>query len=176
MAGLDHSLEFRPLKVAVLTVSDTRTLETDTSGQTLVDRIKDAGHIFAGRNLLIDDMEAVRTQVKTWSQDPEVEVIITTGGTGLTGRDITVEAVKPLYDKEIDGFSALFHMVSFQKVGTSTVQSRACAGLVNHTLVFSLPGSTGAVKDGWDEILVWQLDSRHQPCNFAEMMPRFSEK
>lgn len=175
MAGLNLDLEFRPLKIAVLTVSDTRTLETDTSGQTLVDRIEKAGHIFAKRHILRDDIHAVRSHVQAWAIDPEIEVIITTGGTGLTGRDITVEAVKPLYDKEIDGFSALFHMVSFQKVGTSTVQSRACAGLVNNTLVFSLPGSSGGVKDGWDEILVWQLDSRHQPCNFAEMMPRFSE-
>jgi len=175
MAGLNLDLEFRPLKVAVLTVSDTRTLETDTSGQFLKEAAEKAGHIFKIREILRDDKDAVRAQVKTWAEDDEIEVIITTGGTGLTGRDITVEAVKPLYDKEIDGFSALFHMVSFEKVGTSTVQSRACAGLVNHTLVFSLPGSTGGVKDGWNEILVWQLDSRHQPCNFAEMMPRFSE-
>ncbi len=175
MAGLVHSLEFKPLKIAVLTVSDTRTLETDTSGQTLVDRIEKAGHMLAGRALLVDDMEAVRAHIRQWADDPEVEVIITTGGTGLTGRDVTVEAVMPLFEKVIDGFSVLFHMVSFGKVGTSTVQSRACAGLVNFTLVFCLPGSTGAVKDGWDEILVWQLDSRHQPCNFAEMMPRFSE-
>lgn len=175
MPGIDESLEFKPLKIAVLTVSDTRTLETDTSGQTLEDRLKDAGHMLADRKLLIDDKEAVNAQLRQWTEDKDVEVVITTGGTGLTGRDITVEAARPLFDKEIDGFSFLFHQVSFQSVGTSTVQSRACAGLANNTLVFCLPGSTGAVKDGWDEILVLQLDSRHRPCNFVELMPRFAE-
>jgi len=175
MPGIDESLTFKPLNIAVLTVSDTRTLENDTSGETLKDRLEEAGHKLAGRTLLRDDAGDVRAQVRQWTEDKGVDVVITTGGTGLTGRDITVEAVKPLFDKEVDGFSVLFHMVSYEMIGTSTVQSRACAGLANNTLVFCLPGSTGAVKDGWDKILVLQLDSRHQPCNFVELMPRFGE-
>lgn len=176
MPGIDDSLPFHPLHIAVLTVSDTRTLETDTSGQTLADRIEAAGHKLAGRHILRDDREAVRDQVLEWMKDAAVDVVITTGGTGLTGRDITVEALTPLFDKVIDGFSVLFHMVSFEMIGTSTVQSRACAGLAGETLVFCLPGSPGAVKDGWDKILKLQLDSRHKPCNFVDLMPRFGEQ
>jgi len=176
MPGIDDSLPFHPLNIAVLTVSDTRTLETDTSGQTLSDRIEAAGHTLAARHILRDDREAVRDQVTEWMKDAGVDVVITTGGTGLTGRDITVEALTPLFDKVIDGFSVLFHMVSFEMIGTSTVQSRACAGLAGETLIFCLPGSPGAVKDGWDKILKLQLDSRHKPCNFVDLMPRFGEQ
>jgi len=176
MPGIDDSLPFHPLNIAVLTVSDTRTLETDTSGQTLADRIEAAGHTLAARHILRDDREAVRDQVTEWMKDAGVDVVITTGGTGLTGRDITVEALTPLFDKVIDGFSVLFHMVSFEMIGTSTVQSRACAGLAGETLIFCLPGSPGAVKDGWDKILKLQLDSRHKPCNFVDLMPRFGEQ
>ncbi len=176
MAGIDESLPFKPLNMAVLTVSDTRTLKDDTSGDTLEVRIEGAGHKLAARTLLRDDESAVREQVRQWTDDPDIDVIITTGGTGLTGRDVTVEAVRPLFDKEVDGFSVAFHMVSFETIGTSTVQSRACAGLAGGTLIFCLPGSTGAVKDGWDKILALQLDSRHQPCNFVDLMPRFGEE
>ncbi len=176
MPGIDDSLPFHPLNIAVLTVSDTRTLETDTSGQTLVDRIEAAGHTLAARHILRDERETVRDQVLEWMKDAAVDVVITTGGTGLTGRDITVEALTPLFDKVIDGFSVLFHMVSFEMIGTSTVQSRACAGLAGETLIFCLPGSPGAVKDGWDKILKLQLDSRHKPCNFVDLMPRFGEQ
>lgn len=176
MPGIDDSLPFHPLNIAVLTVSDTRTLEDDVSGQTLSDRIEAAGHKLAARHILRDDREAVRDQVQEWMKDAGVDVVITTGGTGLTGRDITVEALTPLFDKVIDGFSVLFHMVSFEMIGTSTVQSRACAGLAGETLVFCLPGSPGAVKDGWDKILKLQLDSRHKPCNFVDLMPRFGER
>ena len=175
MAGIDQSLPFHPLSIAVLTVSDTRTLDDDTSGQTLVDRIQGAGHTLAAREILRDKKKSVRKQVRQWTEDESIDAIITTGGTGLTGRDITVEAVRPLFDKEIDGFSVAFHMVSFATIGTSTIQSRACAGLANNTLVFCLPGSPGAVKDGWDKILAFQLDSRHRPCNFVDLMPRFGE-
>jgi len=176
MPGIDDSLPFHPLNIAVLTVSDTRTLADDTSGDTLAARIDAAGHKLAARHILRDDREAVRDQVTEWMKDASVDVVITTGGTGLTGRDITVEALTPLFDKVIDGFSVLFHMVSFEMIGTSTVQSRACAGLAGETLVFCLPGSPGAVKDGWDKILKLQLDSRHKPCNFVDLMPRFGEQ
>lgn len=172
---IDETKSFIPVGIAVLTVSDTRTRENDTSGDTLVERLTSAGHVLADRKLLRDDVEAVRRQIQSWIITPEVDVVITTGGTGLTGRDVTVEAMRPLFDKEIDGFSVLFHQLSYEKVGTSTIQSRACAGLARGTLLFALPGSTGAVKDGWDGILKWQLDSRHKPCNFVELMPRFEE-
>jgi molybdenum cofactor biosynthesis protein B len=176
MPGIDESLTFQPLNIAVLTVSDTRTPETDTSGDTLAARIEAAGHTLAARAIIRDKKKEVRKQVRQWTEDESIDVIITTGGTGLTGRDVTVEAVTPLFDKAIDGFSVLFHLVSIESVGTSTIQSRACAGLAGETLIFCLPGSTGAVKDGWDKILAHQLDSRHKPCNFAEIMPRFGEK
>jgi molybdenum cofactor biosynthesis protein B len=166
---------FIPVRIAVLTVSDTRTLADDRSGQTLVDRIAAAGHILADRAIVTDDVDRIRAQVDAWIRSPEVDVIITTGGTGLTGRDVTPDAVKPLFEKEIDGFSTAFHMISFQKIGTSTVQSRATAGVANATFIFCLPGSPGACRDGWDGILKDQLDYRHMPCNFVEIMPRLDE-
>jgi len=172
---IDETKTFIPVRIAVLTVSDTRTRDNDTSGDTLVDRLSTAGHVLADRALLRDDVGALSNLLKTWIARADVDVIISTGGTGLTGRDVTVEAMRPLFEKEIDGFSALFHQISFEKVGTSTIQSRACAGLAKGTFLFALPGSTGAVKDGWDGILKWQLDSRHRPCNFVEIMPRLQE-
>lgn len=176
MPGIDESLPFKPVRIAVLTVSDTRTLDEDTSGATLQERLEKAGHTLADRALVRDDKAAIRAQISNWVADDNVDAIITTGGTGLTGRDITVEAIKPLFDKEIDGFSVIFHQISMTTVGTSTLQSRACAGLAQDTFIFCLPGSTGAVKDGWDGILQYQLDSRHKPCNFVELMPRLLEK
>lgn len=173
---LDETIKFIPVRIAVLTVSDTRTAANDTSGDTLVARLTEAGHVLAARTLLRDDQMAVREQLSLWINDPEIDVVISTGGTGLTGRDVTVEAMRPLFEKEIDGFSALFHQISYAKVGTSTIQSRACAGVAKGTYLFALPGSTGAVKDGWDGILKWQLDSRHRPCNLVEIMPRLMEK
>ncbi len=173
---LDNTLPFVSVRIAVLTVSDTRDSTNDTSGDTLVKRIVEAGHALAARALVHDDKTAVAAQVREWIADPDIDVVITTGGTGLTGRDITVEALRPLFDKEIDGFSAVFHQISFTTVGTSTIQSRACAGVAGGTYIFALPGSTGAVKDGWDGILRWQLDSRHRPCNLVEIMPRLNEK
>ena len=172
---IDETKAFIPIRIAVLTVSDTRTRENDTSGDTLVERLTAAGHVLADRALLRDDVEQIRGQLKKWIAAKGVDAIITTGGTGLTGRDVTVEAMRPLFEKEIDGFSALFHQISYAKVGTSTIQSRACAGLAGGTFLFALPGSTGAVKDGWDGILKSQLDSRHRPCNFVEIMPRLQE-
>lgn len=167
--------EFVPVKIAVLTISDTRTLEDDVSGQTLSDRIAEAGHALSARKIVRDDVRAIRHVIRDWANRNDVDVMITTGGTGLTGNDVTVEAVRPLFDKEIDGFGTLFHMISFPKIGTSTIQSRATAGVANGTYLFALPGSTGAVKDGWDEILKYQLDARHTPCNFVELMPRLRE-
>jgi molybdenum cofactor biosynthesis protein B len=158
-----------------MTVSDTRDASNDTSGDTLAKRIEGAGHILAARTLLKDDVEHIRTQLQKWIDDPQIDVVITTGGTGLTGRDVTVEAMKPLFEKEIDGFSVVFHQISYEKIGTSTLQSRACAGVAKGTYLFALPGSTGAVKDGWDGILKYQLDIRHRPCNFVEIMPRLEE-
>lgn len=175
MAGIDESLSFKPVRIAVLVVSDTRTMETDTSGQALADRLTEAGHVLADRKIVIDDRQLVRQAVQNWIADPEVDAVITSGGTGLTGRDVTVEALTPLFDKVIDGFSAVFHQVSYQTVGLSTLQSRAVAGLAGSTFVFCLPGSTGAVKDGWDQILKYQLDSRYRPCNMVELMPRLTE-
>ncbi|MEQ1755508.1 MAG: molybdenum cofactor biosynthesis protein B [Micropepsaceae bacterium] len=172
---IDETKTFLPVRMAVLTVSDTRTRENDTSGDTLVDRLTDAGHILADRALLRDDVTMIADLLKKWVARHDIDVIISTGGTGLTGRDVTVEAMRPIFEKEIDGFSALFHQISYEKVGTSTIQSRACAGLAAGTFLFALPGSTGAVKDGWDGILKWQLDSRHRPCNFVEIMPRLQE-
>ena len=173
---IDETIEFVPVNIAVMTVSDTRTAENDTSGDTLAARIAEAGHKLAARTLLRDDVDKVARQLMEWIDDANIDVIITTGGTGLTGRDVTVEAMKPLFEKEIDGFSALFHRISFDKIGTSTIQSRACAGVARGTYLFALPGSTGAVKDGWDGILKWQLDIRHRPCNFVEIMPRLTER
>jgi molybdenum cofactor biosynthesis protein B len=175
MAGLDDSRQFVPLKIAVLTVSDTRTPEDDKSGATLVERITAAGHTLAARAIVVDDIAAIRSRVETWVADPEVDVVITTGGTGFTGRDVTPEAVEPLFEKRMDAFATLFLMVSFQKIGTSAIQTRATAGVARATYIFCLPGSPGACKDAWDAILVHQLDYRYRPCNFVEIMPRLDE-
>jgi len=176
MHGINEELEFKPVRIAVLTVSDSRTPATDTSGDILAQRIEAAGHKLAARDLVTDDKEIVAKRVSEWIDDDGIDVIISTGGTGLTGRDITPEAIKPLFDKEIDGFSAVFHKVSFESVGLSTIQSRAVGGVAKGTFVFALPGSNGAVKDGWDKVLSAQLDSRHGPCNLVEIMPRLMER
>jgi molybdopterin adenylyltransferase len=173
--SIDETVPFVPVRIAVLTVSDTRDASNDTSGDALAQRIAGAGHVLAARNLLRDDRDAIAAQLRRWIADPHIDVVISTGGTGLTGRDVTVEAFRSVFEKEIDGFSALFHQVSFASVGTSTIQSRACAGVSAGTYLFALPGSTGAVKDGWDNILKHQLDIRHRPCNFVEIMPRLEE-
>lgn len=175
MLGIDETRTFRPLAIAVLTVSDTRTPETDTSGQLLVDRLTAVGHKLAARVLVKDEAAEIRLQVERWIADPKIDAVITTGGTGLTGRDVTPEALRPLFEKEIDGFSAVFHQLSLSTVGTSTMASRACAGLARGTLVFCVPGSTGACKDAWDGIFKFQLDSRHRPCNLVELLPRLEE-
>lgn len=175
MTKLDLARPFLPIRIAVLTVSDTRGLEHDTSGGVLVDRIAAAGHELAARDIVRDDIGAIAVKVAGWIADPKINVIVTTGGTGFTGRDVTPDAIRPLFEKEIDGFSAVFHALSFQKIGTSTIQSRACAGLANETFIFCLPGSPGACRDAWDGILVHQLDNRHRPCNFVEIMPRLGE-
>jgi molybdenum cofactor biosynthesis protein B len=172
---LDSETAFRPLRVAVLTVSDTRDEGSDTSGKLLADRVVRDGHVLAARGIVKDDVAEIRAQVKAWIESPEVDVVISTGGTGLTGRDVTPEAVRPLFDKAIEGFETVWHMTSFQTVGLSTMQSRACAGLAKGTLIFALPGSNGACKDGWDRLIRWQLDSRHRPCNLAELISRFTE-
>ena len=172
---IDESRAFVPVRIAVMTVSDTRDPSDDVSGDTLAARIADAGHVLAGRTLLRDDQVLITSQLRAWIADPNIDVVISTGGTGLTGRDVTVEAFKSVFEKEIDGFSVIFHQISFEKVGTSTLQSRACAGVAGGTYLFALPGSPGAVKDGWDGILKWQLDIRHKPCNFVEIMPRLEE-
>ena len=173
---IDEARAFVPVRIAVLTVSDTRDASNDTSGDALEARIKEAGHILADRKLLRDDRAQIALQLRRWIEDPEIDAVISTGGTGLTGRDVTVEAFKSVFEKEVDGFSVLFHQISAEKVGTSTIQSRACAGVAKGTYLFALPGSTGAVKDGWDGILKWQLDIRHRPCNFVEIMPRLMER
>lgn len=175
MPGIDESKSFMPLKIAVLTVSDTRELADDKSGNTLVERIEKAGHAVAGRAIVKDDVDAIRDKVKAWIADKGIDVVITTGGTGFTGRDVTPEAVEPLFEKKMDGFSMLFLMVSYQKIGTSAIQTRAMAGVANATYIFCVPGSPGACKDAWDEILVHQLDYRYRPCNFVEILPRLDE-
>jgi molybdopterin adenylyltransferase len=172
---IDETRALVPVRIAVLTVSDTRDASNDTSGDTLAARITEAGHILAARNLLKDDQAVIAAQLRAWIADPAIDVVISTGGTGLTGRDVTVEAFKSVFEKEIDGFSVIFHQISYAKIGTSTLQSRACAGVAHGTYLFALPGATGAVKDGWDGILKWQLDIRHRPCNFVEIMPRLEE-
>jgi len=171
---IDESLAFTPVRIAVLTVSDTRDEESDTSGDILVARLRSAGHSLAARALVPDDVDAIRARCLAWAQGGEVDVIISTGGTGLTGRDVTPEALEPLFDKRIDGFSVVFHQLSYQSVGLSTLQSRATAGLLKGVFVFCLPGSNGAVKDGWS-VIGPQLDSRHRPCNLVEIMPRLGE-
>ena len=175
MPKLDESRPFIPVRIAVLTVSDTRTPEDDKSGNTLVEMITEAGHEVAARTIVKDDVAQIRAKVQGWIADPAIDVVITTGGTGFTGRDVTPEAVQPLFEKVIDGFSIVFHMISFQKIETSTIQSRACGGVANGTYIFCLPGSPGACKDAWTGILKWQLDNRHRPCNFVEIMPRLEE-
>jgi molybdopterin adenylyltransferase len=172
---IDESLPLKPVRVAVLTVSDTRDAESDTSGHILAGRVTHAGHALADRALVPDDRSAIRAKVMAWVASGEVDAIVTTGGTGLTGRDVTPEALEPLFDKRIDGFSVIFHLVSYQSVGLSTLQSRATAGLIGGVFVFCLPGSNGAVKDGWDKVIAAQLDSRHRPCNMVELMPRLNE-
>jgi len=174
-ARMDDTRPFVPVRIAILTVSDTRAPSDDVSGDTLVRLATEAGHEVAARTLLRDDASEIRKQVERWIDDPGIDVVITTGGTGFTGRDVTPEAVTSLFEKEIDGFSALFHMLSFQTVGTSTMQSRACAGLARGTYIFCLPGSPGACKDAWNGILKFQLDNRHRPCNLVEIMPRLEE-
>lgn len=166
---------FVALSIAVLTVSDTRSLDDDASGKTLVDRLTDAGHRLADRRIVRDDIEAIREAVVAWSKDPAIDVVLTTGGTGFTGRDVTPDALEPLFEKRMEGFSAVFHRVSFEKIGVSTIQSRATGGVLNATFVFVLPGSPGACRDAWDGILKQQLDYRHRPCNFVEIMPRLDE-
>jgi molybdenum cofactor biosynthesis protein B len=167
---------FLPLNIAVLTVSDSRTEADDKSGKALVERLSAAGHVLAEKAIVRDDRYAIRAIVSRWIADPEVQVVITTGGTGLTGRDGTPEAIEPLFDKIIDGFGELFRSLSYQDIGTSTLQSRAVAGVANGTIVFSLPGSSGACRDGWDKLIVHQLDARTRPCNLVEIMPRFLER
>ncbi len=172
---IDESLPFVPLAIAVLTVSDTRSLEGDRSGDTLVDRLVKSGHRLAARAIVRDEVEAIQAQVRAWIEDPAVDVVISTGGTGFTGRDVTPEAIEPLFEKRMDGFSAVFHRISYDKIGTSTIQSRATGGVAGATYIFVLPGSPGACKDAWDGILAAQLDYRHRPCNFVEIMPRLDE-
>ncbi len=167
--------QFIPVGIAVLTVSDTRTIADDKSGDTLVARIEEAGHRLVDRAIVPDDRQAIRGKVQAWTLSDEIDVIITTGGTGFTGRDVTPEALEPLFDKRMDGFSEVFHRISYDKIGTSTIQSRATAGLSNTTFIFVLPGSPGACRDAWDGILKAQLDYRHMPCNFVEIMPRLDE-
>ncbi|NOX41973.1 MAG: molybdenum cofactor biosynthesis protein B [Alphaproteobacteria bacterium] len=175
MSKIGSGNEFIPLNIAILTVSDSRALEDDRSGNVLVARLEKSGHKLAARKILRDERSEISALLLDWSRDPAIDVVISTGGTGLTGRDVTVEAHRDVYEKQIDAFSTMFTIISMQKIGTSAVQSRACGGVVNGTYMFALPGSPGACKDGWDEILVHQLDYRHPPCNFVEIMPRLEE-
>ncbi|AAV93609.1 molybdenum cofactor biosynthesis protein B [Ruegeria pomeroyi] len=175
MSRIDESLDFIPVRIAVLTVSDTRSIEEDRSGQTLVDRIARAGHLLADRRIVRDERAQIADQLRAWVADPEIDVIISTGGTGLTGRDVTVEAHRDVYEKEIEAFATVFTLISMEKIGTSAVQSRATGGVAGGTYLFALPGSPGACKDAWDGILEKQLDYRHRPCNFVEIMPRLDE-
>jgi len=172
---INEELELKPVRIAILTISDTRDEESDTSGNVLAERVAGAGHQIAARGIVKDDIHQIRGQVKAWTASGDIDCIITTGGTGITGRDVTPEAVEPLFDKKIDGFSVIFHLVSYQTVGLSTLQSRATAGIVDGVFVFCLPGSNGAVKDGWS-VIGPQLDSRHMPCNMVELMPRLLER
>lgn len=172
---IDPARPFTPVRIAVLTVSDTRDEESDTSGQVLADRVTGAGHTLADRAIVRDDVDEIRARILAWVDSGRIDAVISTGGTGITGRDVTPEAVEPLFDKRIDGFSVVFHLVSYQSVGLSTLQSRATAGIVNGVFVFCLPGSNGAVRDGWDKVIQAQLDSRHGPCNMVELMPRLLE-
>jgi molybdenum cofactor biosynthesis protein B len=175
MTRIDKTKEFIPVRIAVLTVSDTRTREDDKSGDTLVERLTDAGHVLAARAILPDERARIAERLREWVADPAIDVVISTGGTGLTGRDVTVEAHRDVYEKEIEAFATVFTIVSMQKIGTSAVQSRATGGVAGGTYLFALPGSPGACRDAWDEILKGQLDYRHRPCNFVEIMPRLEE-
>jgi molybdenum cofactor biosynthesis protein B len=175
MSTINETKLFVPLNIAVLTISDTRSRSDDKSGTTLAERLAAAGHVLAAREIVTDDVDAIRATVRTWIADPGVDVILTTGGTGFTGRDVTPEAVEPLFEKRMDGFSIAFHLLSHAKIGTSTIQSRATAGVAGATLIFCLPGSPGACRDGWDGIIAAQLDYRTRPCNFVEIMPRLDE-
>ncbi len=175
MNRINENKDFIPVRIAVLTVSDTRGLDQDNSGDTLVGRIEGAGHILADRKIIRDERDQIADQLRAWSLDPDIDVIISTGGTGLTGRDVSVEAHRDVYEKEIEAFATVFTIVSMQKIGTSAVQSRATGGVANGTYLFALPGSTGACKDAWDDILCHQLDYRHMPCNFVEIFPRLDE-
>ncbi len=175
MSGIDDTRRFVPVGIAVLTVSDTRTRADDKSGDTLETRIREAGHLLKARAIVPDERQKIFDQVKIWTLDPQIDVVITTGGTGFTGRDVTPEALEPLFEKRMDGFSEIFHRISYDKIGTSTIQSRATGGVANATFIFVLPGSPGACKDAWDGILKQQLDYRHMPCNFVEIMPRLDE-
>ena len=175
MSRIDTSKEFIPVRIAVLTVSDTRSLEDDRSGDILVQRLTDAGHSLAARDIVTDDRELIAAKLRVWCESADVDVIVSTGGTGLTGRDVTVEAHRDVYEKEIEAFGTVFTHVSMAKIGTSAVQSRACGGVAQGTYLFALPGSPGACRDAWDEILAFQLDYRHMPCNFVEIMPRLEE-
>jgi len=175
MSRIDENKAFIPVRIAVLTLSDSRTLAEDRSGQVLVDRLQAAGHVLADRKIMPDDRADIADQLRAWVADPQVDVVISTGGTGLTGRDVTVEAHRDVYEKEIEAFGTVFTIVSMKKIGTSAVQSRATGGVAGGTYLFALPGSPGACKDGWDEILSMQLDYRHQPRNFVEIMPRLEE-
>ncbi len=176
MPGIDQSIPFQPVRIAVLTVSDTRTEETDRSGALLVEKLTEAGHLLAGKIIVKDEQDAIVAQLRQWIADPEIEVVLATGGTGVTGRDVTPEAFASVYEKEIPGFGELFRMQSYQTISTSTIQSRATAGVAGGTYLFALPGSTGACRDAWDGILLAQLDIRHKPCNFAELLPRLRER
>ena len=176
MAKIDETRPFIAVNIAVMTVSDTRTIDDDKSGGTLVSLIEEAGHTVADRAIVADDIFKLRAQVSGWIANPAIDVVLTTGGTGFTGRDVTPEALMPLFEKHIDGFSTVFHMISYDKIKTSTVQSRACAGVAGGTYIFCVPGSPSACKDAWNEILKWQLDNRHRPCNFVEIMPRLLEQ
>jgi molybdenum cofactor biosynthesis protein B len=175
MSRIDESRDFHPVRIAVLTVSDTRSLAEDRSGDTLVERLTGDGHTLAARGIEKDDRAAIAGHLRRWIADPAIDVILTTGGTGLTGRDVTVEAHRDVYEKEIEAFGTVFTIVSMQRIGTSAVQSRACGGVAGGTYLFALPGSPGACRDAWDEILKWQFDYRHRPCNFVEIMPRLDE-
>ena len=175
MSGIDERRPFVPVNIAVLTVSDTRTEADDVSGRTLVDRLTEAGHRLRARGIVRDDKGAIVAQLRAWIADPEIDCVIATGGTGVTGRDVTPEAFASVYEKEIAGFGELFRWISFGKIGSSTIQSRATAGVAGGTYLFALPGSPGACRDGWDEILRHQLDNRFRPCNFVELMPRLQE-
>jgi len=175
VSRIDESKEFIATRIAVLTVSDTRQLDEDKSGQTLVDRLERAGHALVDRKIIADERDQIADQLRTWIADPNIDVVISTGGTGLTGRDVTVEAHRDVYEKEIDAFGTVFTIVSMQKIGTSAIQSRATAGVAGGTYLFALPGSPGACRDAWDEVLEKQLDFRHRPCNFVEIMPRLDE-